>query len=260
MGDDLQSPSRPKRKAANSRGSHFLKSTVKSRPMRPAHQRSTGSATRFVLAATACVIALLIAATLLARWFIVETPASAAERSLDIAREVASAVSEALHFKPTVVVNSETLIHQDTEAAKLITLERPITETYSWEHTWLGSTKRIAVRGDFTLRVGLDLNKSFVIRIDPDTGAIQADLPPAEILSVELTNLRITRDEDGWINQLTAADREAAIRHLRDRAILHAHESNLLKEADDSAQRRLETILATPDRTVTFEPAPTPLP
>ncbi len=230
------------------------------RSMRTAEMRPTASATRFILAATACAIALLLAITLLARWFIVETPASAAERSLDIAREIASDVSDALHFQPTVVVNSETLIHQDAEAAKLITLERPITETYTWEHTWLRSTKRISVRGDFTLRAGLDLTKPFVIRIDPETGEITSDLPPAEILSVDLTNLRITRDEDGWINQLTAEDREAAIRHLRNRAILHARDSDLLTDARESAQRRLQAILATHDPTVTFDAAPTPLP
>ncbi len=208
--------------------------------MRPTRHSTSASATRFVLAATACVLALLIAATLLARWFIVETPASAAERSLDIAREIASEVSDALHFQPTVVVASETVIEQDNEAAKLITLERPITETYTWEHTWLRSTKRISVRGDFTLRAGLDLSKPFVIRVDPETGEITSDLPAAEILSVDLTNLRITRDEDGWLNQLTAADREAAIRHLRDRAILQAHDSDLLTEARASAERRLQ--------------------
>jgi hypothetical protein len=228
--------------------------------MPPIHQRIHASATRFVLAATACLIALLVAATLLARWFIVETPASAAERFLDLARGIAADFDDAFDFKPTVMIGNETIVHQDSEAAKLITLERPITETYSWEHTWLGSTKRITLRGDFTLRAGLDLTKPFVIRVDPETGEITGDLPAAEILSVDLTNLRITRDEDGWINQLTSADREAAIRHLRDRAILHAHDSGLLTDARDAAQRRLQTIFATHDRTVTFDSAPTPLP
>ncbi len=224
------------------------------------HQRPNASATRFVLVATACAISILVAVTLLVRWFVVETPATAAERSLGIAREIASDIGEALQFQPTIIVDSQTIVRQDAEAAKLITLERPITETYTWKHTWLGSTKQITVAGDFTLRAGLDLTKPFVIRVDPDTREIEADLPPAEILSVDLTDLRILRDQDGWINQLTAEDREAAIRHLRDRAVLHAHDSDLLPAASDSAQRRIQTILARQDPEVTFDAAPTPLP
>ncbi len=220
----------------------------------------TAGASRFALVATACLIALIIVGALVVRWFLVETPASGAERAIGIARAVAADVSKTLQFQPTVVVNNRTIVQQDAAVAKLVTIERPLTETHSYEHRWMGSTKRIDVEGDFVLRAGFDLSKPFVLRVDPDTGRIIAKLPPAEVLSVELTDLRILRDEDGWINQITGEDREAAIDTLRDRATLHAMESNLLEEARLSVERRLQTILASEGREVSFEPGPTPLP
>ncbi len=222
--------------------------------------KESASASRFVLVITACVIVLLIAVALVIRWFVVEVPASGAERAIGIAKAVADDVSKTLQFQPTVVVNNRTVIQQDAAVAKLVTIERPLTETHSYEHRWLGSTKRIDVEGDFVLRAGFDLSKPFVIRVDPDSGNVIAELPPAEVLSVELTDLRILRDDDGWINQLTAEDREAAIDTLRDRATLHAMESDLLEEARLSVERRLQTILASEGREVSFDPEPTPLP
>lgn len=220
----------------------------------------TAGASRFVLVATACLIAVIIALAVVVRWFVIETPARGVERTIGIARAVAADVSQALQFQPTVVINNQTIVQQDAAVAKLVTIERSLTETYRYEHQWLGSTKRIDVEGDFVLRAGFDLSKPFILRVDPDTGKVIADLPPAEVLSVELTDLRILRDDDGWINQLTAEDREAAIDTLRDRATLHAKESDLLEEARLSVERRLETILASEGREVSFEPQSTPLP
>lgn len=222
--------------------------------------KESASASRFVVVLTACVVVLFVVAAFVVRWFVVEAPASGAERAIGIAKAVAADVSKALQFQPTVVVNNRTVVQQDAAVAKLVTIERPITETHSYEHSWLGSTKRIDVEGHFMLRAGFDLSKPFVIRVDPETGKIIANLPPAEVLSVELTDLRILRDDDGWINQLTAGDREAAIDTLRDRATLHAMESDLLEEARLSVERRLQTILASEGREVSFDPQPTPLP
>lgn len=219
-----------------------------------------GGASRFVLILTGCIIVLLLAVAWIVRWFVIETPATAAERAVGIAREVGADIRDAMQFEPTVLVNNQTVVQQDASVAKLVTVERPITERHSYEHRWLGSTKRIVVEGDFTLRAGFDLAKPFVIRVDPETGGVEATLPPAEIVGIDSTDLRILVDDDGWINQLTKEDREAAIETLRDRAMLHATDSDLLKEARIAAEARLESVLASEGRQLSFDPAPTPLP
>ncbi len=218
-----------------------------------------GGASRFAVVLTACLIAFLLAAAWTVRWFVIETPATAAERAVGIAKEVGAEIRDAMQFEPTVMVDNRTIVKQDVTVAKLVTVERPLTETHSYEHRWLGSTKRIVVEGDFIIRAGFDLSKPFVIRVDPDSGTVAATLPPAEVIGIDLVDVRILVDEDGWINQLTRADRENAIDTLRDRAVLHAADSDLLIQARASAEARLESILASEGRQVSFDPAPTPL-
>jgi hypothetical protein len=214
--------------------------------------------TKFVLKLTACGALALLLAVLTARYVFVELPAQVAERAThglaQSAGEIANQVAAAFQVRPKVVVARKTLVEQQADVLKLVTLEQSLTERERLDESWLHSTKTLEVEADFVVRAGFDLAKPFVVEIEERTGALRVTLPPAEILSTELRDVRFVKDEDGWWNRLTADDRESALRDLRLRAGLRARESDLLAKARASAEKRLTALLASNGRAVTFEP------
>jgi predicted Fe-S protein YdhL (DUF1289 family) len=67
-------------------------------------------------------------------------------------------------------------------------------------------------------------------------------------------DVRFLRDEDGFWNQLTAADREQALRELRLRVAFSARQSDLCKQARADAEKQLSNLLSAKGRTVSFMP------
>jgi len=203
-------------------------------------------ATRFVLALTACLLALILAAG----WMIHRS----VEHTKSAAIDIADRVMEAIHVRPRIVVNRRTVIEQQTGVLQLITIEKTLTERQRIDDSWLQSTKTLEVEGDFVIRAGFDLTKPFVIDMDRSTGALRVTLPPAKILGTELRAVRFLRDEDGFWNKLTANDRESAIRDLRLNVDSNARKSDLCEQARASAEKRLAGLLTTGGRSVTFTP------
>lgn len=222
-------------------------------------QRTHGGASRFVLTLTACGLLLLLVGALTARYVLVDLPAEIAGRvtqdAARTARDVAAQISAAFQVQPKVVVASRTVVVQKSEVLRLVTLEQSITQRETVNESWLHSTKQLEVEADFVIRVGFDLEKPFVIEMDQASGALRVKLPPAEILSTELHDVRFLKDEDGIWNHLTDDDREQAIRDLRLRVALQARQSDLRDRAVAAAQERISHLLASRGHKVTFIPA-----
>jgi hypothetical protein len=203
---------------------------------------------------------LLVLGALTVSYVAVDLPAEIARRMTDgataSAREIAVQVAAAFQVQPKVVVGRRTVVEQRSDVLKLVTIEETLTERQRLDESWLHSTKTLEIEADFVICAGFDLAQPFVIEVDPGTGALRVTLPPAEILSMELGDVRFLKDEDGWWNRLTPADREAAIRDLRLRVGLRARNSDLLVKARASAEKRLADLLTSSGRVVTFEPAP----
>lgn len=204
-------------------------------------------ATRLALVLTACLLSLLLAAG----WIV--------QRRIDQTRSAALAIAdhvlEAIQVRPRVVVNRRTVLEQQpTDVLQLVTAEKRITERRRIDDSWLQSTKTLEVEADFVVRVGFDLAKPFVVDVDRTLDALRVTLPPAEILAVDLRDVRFPRDEDGLWNKLTAADREQAVRDLRAEVEQRLRSSDLLPQARAAAEKRLTDLLASDGRTVIFEP------
>jgi hypothetical protein len=207
-------------------------------------------ATRLLLAFTACLLVLIFAAAWMIRQSVEHTKAAAFD--------VAARVMDAIQIRPKVVVNRQTIVEQQSAVLQLITVEKTLTERQRIDESWLHSTKTLEVEADFVVRAGFDLAKPFVVEIDRSDRKLRVTLPPAEILGVELRDVRFLRDEDGVWNKLTGADREAAIRELRLRVELRARQSGLRQEARALAEKRLAGLLAADGRTIVFEPEKSP--
>jgi hypothetical protein len=166
-----------------------------------------------------------------------------ADEFRNLALQLAETFVATFQFTPRIDVGSETLHVQHAERVQLITAETSLDQSYEWSHTWLGSTKRLAIEATFVARAGLDLEKPILVVIDPDSRAIRASLPPPEIFGVDMRDLRVVTDESGLWNKLTTDERNVAIQELQRIARQKIESGDTLRRADTNAQMRLRRLL-----------------
>lgn len=222
------------------------------------------SPARSAVTITLCVLLLGGFGLLTVRYVAVDLPTEIANRARqgakETAREVAEQIASAFQVQPKVVVGHTTVVEQRSEVLQLTTLEETITERQRTDESWLLSTKTLEVEADFVVRVGFDLTKPFVVTVDEFTGGLRVTLPPPQILSTEVRDVRFLRDENGLWNPLSSDDRERALRDLRQRVAKRVQSGALLAEARVNAEKRLTALLARDGRPVEFAPAPSPSP
>ena len=88
------------------------------------------------------------------------------------------------------------------------------------------------------------------------TKTIAVTLPKAEILGVEITDMRTYDERGGLWNPFTPQDRDAIIRLARVQLGRSAYDMKILEHAESSAQELLERLLSTDGYTAHVEFAP----
>ena len=109
------------------------------------------------------------------------------------------------------------------------------------EHEWLGSKKRIKLRGTYSVRAGFDLTQPLSVRLDHRR--ISAELPQPKILAIDPRDVEVLAFDNGLWNKITPTDLESELRALPDLARRKAAESGLMKEALDTFTKRLHDQL-----------------
>ncbi len=171
-----------------------------------------------------------------------ETAETAAAELIRVGRAAAAAVSGALTAGPEVVVENRTIIGQSEAVAEYAAVTREFDTERSFESTFLGSTKRLHMRGTFRAKAGFDLGKRFRVTVEP--GRLVVALPAPRILSVEMTGYRTLEDADGLWNKVKTEERDREIQALLAEARLRASRGmGLEKLAAEEAARRLKEIL-----------------
>ena len=203
----------------------------------PQRQRSGCLTAALVLAAAAT---LSILGTIAGAWLLTARISDQVKKQ---ALEVAERIEKNLGFRPEVRVDGVVLIGALQPAAEIVTATTEILARERWSHTWLGSTKRIELEAVFVARAGFTADKPFRIGLDGRTGAIGADFPTPRLLSLEMGDPKILRDEDGLWNKLTEADREEAFRRLRAQAREQAETSDFLHRARKEFEARVKALL-----------------
>ena len=168
--------------------------------------------------------------------------------------DIAARFETAFNVSPEVRVDGLVIIEAKTPLLEVATASRSIVVRHRWEHTHLYSTKVLEIEAPFTAKAGFNLEEPFRVRIDPHTRIVSADLPKPQILSTEMGEIKILRDEDGLWNKLTAVDREEAFRALREQAKKQFDETALLNEARQEAEARVRELLDSTGK----PPAPLP--
>ena len=191
---------------------------------------------RVLLTGSIALGIILLACSITFYMVVVKAPA-------DLAHTMVAGIKEAFNFTPRVKIDQTIVLEQTAPILELATVSRGVFIDHTWSHTWMGSTKTIQLQGTFTAKAGFDLRQPFTISIERNPLRVLADLPPPKLLSVEMENYRVLKDESGWWNRITDRDREHAVNELHSAAKARAESTGLLEEVRNTAEARIREIV-----------------
>ena len=170
----------------------------------------------------------------------------------DLAQNTAAGIKEFFNFTPRVRIDQTVVVEQNTPILEVATVQRGVYIDYFWSHTWLGSRKTIQLQGSFLAKAGFDLRQPFDITIERSPLRVNAQMPPPKLLSIQMDTYKIVKDESGWWNRVTDADREAAVHEMNEVARSKAETSGILDEARATVEQRIREIVERNGATVQF--------
>lgn len=187
------------------------------------------------------LIALVIVATIAGYVMLVIIPTEMARRSYAGARTLGQDIRDAFQFTPEIKVNNTIVLNQQEEAFELAVLEQNFEHRYTWQNTWLGSMKKIAISGTFEAKVGFDLHSRFSITLRDNNAYVT--LPAPQTLSVESLGDISYRDEHGIWNWVDMDDRTRATNAFIRDARRYAEQATFVKDAKAEMEKRLNKLL-----------------
>lgn len=153
-------------------------------------------------------------------------------------------------------VTHQTVMGEIRGVARLATAEATLRDVISVEQTnrvfpGITSTKRALLVVTGRVGAGMDLGRDSA-RVAVDTAArrIAVALPPAELLTVEVTDVRTYDERSGLFNPWRPADRDAVQREARAQLARAGASARLLEQADRNAAGLLRALLARDGYTV----------
>jgi hypothetical protein len=139
-------------------------------------------------------------------------------------------------------LSHDVVVERLREVAKLVASEMTLRDVVIYEQTRLRSTKRVLLV--VTARVSAGINLA-VARVDLDSARkrITITLPPAQITSVDVTNVTTYDESAGLWNPFTSDDRDEIQRRIRVQLRQTAARSGILEHADQAAAKALRDFL-----------------
>jgi hypothetical protein len=148
-------------------------------------------------------------------------------------------------------ITHDVVVEQLRNVAKLVSTEMTLRDVVIFEHTSrIGSTKRALLVVTGKVLAGIDLQKGTDVKIDHAARRITIALPPAQVLAVDVVNVRTYDESAGLLNPFTTADRDAMQRRVRTTLIGAGQQSGLLAHADRSARQMLQELFGRDGYTV----------
>lgn len=200
------------------------------------------------------LIALLVVGTLSAYVIFVTIPTQMATRSYQAAKTLGEDIRKAFQVTPEITVNNTIVLNQQTSVFELSVLSQNFQHHFTWEHSWLGSTKKIFIVGSFDARVGFDLHQKFAIDLKDDKAYVT--LPQPQALSVESLGDIIYRDEHGVWNWVNMENRTRATNAFIRDARRYANQAAFLDDAKKEVEERLAELLKPYAREIDVRYAP----
>jgi hypothetical protein len=197
--------------------------------------------------ALAFTLIFLIGAALVALifWRVESWPMRTAQQSTAelerLARKARDAFVDVAQVQPRITVNDRIYFEKTSAVAELAILSRRMEVEHEFEHTWLGSSKRVKLHGTFNAKAGFDLRQDFVV--DVHDADIAVRLPHASILGVEQEQVEVLELQNGYWNRISAADLQSELAALQKLARDKATQSGLTSEAEQALQKQIEERL-----------------
>jgi hypothetical protein len=175
-----------------------------------------------------------------------------------VARRIGSAVGGLLGPGRSAVTQA-VVVERMKAVARLVTSETSLRDVVVYENRRLGSTKRSLVVVTGRVLAGFDLDRGTGVQVDHDAHRIRIQLPPADVLGVEVTTLKTYDEQSGLWNPFRPADRDTIFQLAREQLVRTAGELEVRAHAEESARKLLEAMVNTEGyRTeVTFDRAAT---
>jgi hypothetical protein len=136
-------------------------------------------------------------------------------------------------------VTQSVVVQQVEKVAKLVSSETTLRDVVVYESTWYGSTKKALVVVTGRILAGINLDKGSDVRIDDRAKHITINLPRAEVIAIEITNLETYDEQRGFWNPFSPSDHDAIYKLARQK---FAETGNELKAADTAQQSASELL------------------
>lgn len=186
------------------------------------------------------VTVFLIVVSITTYMLLVYIPGRIAEQAYEGARQIGRDIASVFQVTPEVTVNNTVVLQQQTPILELATISQKFQHHYDWTNTWLGSTKKINIKGTFEAKAGFDLHQRFSIDINSDKAVVI--LPEPKLLSMEPSgDVRFT-DESGVWNWVDADDRSKAINAFTKDARKYGNEAKFVEQAKSEMEKKLREI------------------
>jgi hypothetical protein len=155
-------------------------------------------------------------------------------------------------------VSHSVVVEQVRSVAQLVTSETTVRDVVVYQNRRLGSTKRSLVVVTGKVMAGIDLDAGTSVDVNNQDRRIRILLPPAKVLSVEVTQLQTYDERNGLWNPFRPADRDTIYQLAREQLVSAAGQMGVTKHAQESAERLLPALIHANDYTVEvrFGPAP----
>ena len=167
----------------------------------------------------------------------------------DSATRLRDAVSAVARVQPRVVVNNHVVFEQSAPALELTVVRHTAEVDREFTGTWLGSTKRLRLRGSYEVKAGYDLRgQPFTVRVDRASipggrETVRVELPPARVLGVEQRQVEVLEMRNGMWNKIAPDELTDELNGLAAQARAKARGLDLPREAQESLTRQLRERL-----------------
>lgn len=156
----------------------------------------------------------------------------------------------------STTITQQLVVERMKAVAKLVTSETMVRDVVTYENTWYGSTKRSLVVVSGKINAGVNLDHGTSVEVDDQAKTMTLTLPKAEILGIEVTDMRTYDERGGLWNPFTPKDRDALVRLARAQIGKSAYEMKVLEHAEQSAKTLLEGMFSTGGYVARVEFAP----
>jgi hypothetical protein len=163
---------------------------------------------------------------------------------IGVGRLVANTRGWIAGIRGRTTLSQEMVVEQVRAVAKLVSSEMTVRDVVTYENTRYGSTKRALIVVTGKILAGIDLERGTEVRIDSSRRHITIIIPEAQVLAVDIEQLRTYDEQRGLWNPFQPEDRDAIYQNVRRQLHRTAADMGIVQRANVSAARMLETMFS----------------